>query len=232
VEHCVGPLGVGTLLVKPKRHVTRIAELTAREAEEQGPLLHRSAVVLDHLLEPAQTYVCLWSHADGKPVHIHYVVQPISRPLMAEFDLYGPWPSGRDVRPRRAAGRARRNRVRKESAGRVRPRSLKGGYETSSRREGTPCRFGFWEANRSAVSWQTARHARSGDQRLPVRGWRSMTVDFGRTASDYAAYRAGFPDEFFARLADMHVGTAGQRVVDMGTGTGRWPAVSRVVAVS
>jgi diadenosine tetraphosphate (Ap4A) HIT family hydrolase len=91
VEQCVGPLGVGTLLVKPKRHVTRIAELTAREAEEQGPLLHRSAVVLDHLLEPAQTYVCLWSHADGKPVHIHYVVQPISRPLMAEFDLYGPW---------------------------------------------------------------------------------------------------------------------------------------------
>jgi hypothetical protein len=59
-----------------------------------------------------------------------------------------------------------------------------------------------------------------------------MTVDFGRTASDYAAYRAGFPDEFFARLADMHIGTAGQRVVDMGTGTGRWPAVSRVVAVS
>ena len=47
--------------------------------------------MLDHLLEPEQTYVCLWSHARGKPVHIHYIVQPISGALMDEFDLYGPW---------------------------------------------------------------------------------------------------------------------------------------------
>jgi hypothetical protein len=30
VEHCVGPLGVGTLLVKPKRHITQVAELTSQ----------------------------------------------------------------------------------------------------------------------------------------------------------------------------------------------------------
>ena len=47
-----------------------------------------------------------------------------------------------------------------------------------------------------------------------------MTVEFGRTARDYAAYRAGFPDEFFSRLGDMGVGLDGQRVVDLGTGTG------------
>ncbi len=47
-----------------------------------------------------------------------------------------------------------------------------------------------------------------------------MTVDFGRTAGDYAAYRAGFPDEFFARLGAMNVGLDGQQVVDLGTGTG------------
>ena len=47
-----------------------------------------------------------------------------------------------------------------------------------------------------------------------------MIVDFGRTARDYAAYRAGFPDEFFSRLAAMDVGLRGQRVVDLGTGTG------------
>ena len=47
-----------------------------------------------------------------------------------------------------------------------------------------------------------------------------MIVDFGRTASDYAAYRAEFPDEFFSRLASMHVGVAGQRVLDLETGTG------------
>jgi SAM-dependent methyltransferase len=47
-----------------------------------------------------------------------------------------------------------------------------------------------------------------------------MTVDFGRTASDYGAYRAGFPDGLFSRLGDMGVGLNGQRVVDLGTGTG------------
>jgi SAM-dependent methyltransferase len=47
-----------------------------------------------------------------------------------------------------------------------------------------------------------------------------VTVDFGRTAADYAAYRAGFPDEFFSRLSDAGVGRAGQRAVDLGTGTG------------
>jgi diadenosine tetraphosphate (Ap4A) HIT family hydrolase len=90
VEHCVGSLGVGTLLVKPKRHVTRVADVTSEEADEQGALLHRSAAVIDRLLEPEQTYICLWSHAGGKPVHIHYVVQPISGALMDDLGLHGP----------------------------------------------------------------------------------------------------------------------------------------------
>ena len=47
-----------------------------------------------------------------------------------------------------------------------------------------------------------------------------MSVDFGPTAADYAAYRAGFPDEFFSRLRAISLGLAGQRIVDLGTGTG------------
>jgi SAM-dependent methyltransferase len=45
-------------------------------------------------------------------------------------------------------------------------------------------------------------------------------VDFGRTADDYGRYRAGYPDELYRRLAGMGIGTAGQRVLDIGTGTG------------
>jgi SAM-dependent methyltransferase len=45
-------------------------------------------------------------------------------------------------------------------------------------------------------------------------------VDFGRAAEDYARHRAGFPDELFTRLATLGVGSAGQRVLDVGTGTG------------
>jgi diadenosine tetraphosphate (Ap4A) HIT family hydrolase len=90
VEHCVGPLGVGTLLVKPKRHVTRVSQLVDAEAVELGPLLHQSAAVVDEVVAPEQVYVCLWSHAGAKPVHIHYVVQPATAALMAEYGVYGP----------------------------------------------------------------------------------------------------------------------------------------------
>ncbi len=47
-----------------------------------------------------------------------------------------------------------------------------------------------------------------------------MEPDFGRTAQDYAEHRAGFPESFFERLAARGIGVAGQRVVDLGTGTG------------
>lgn len=47
-----------------------------------------------------------------------------------------------------------------------------------------------------------------------------MDVDFGRTALDYARYRTVFPPELFTRLAELNVGLPGQRIVDLGTGTG------------
>jgi len=90
VEHCVGPLGVGALVVKPKRHLIRVSQLTDSEAAELGPLLCKSAAVVDEILAPEQVYVCLWSHAGGEPVHIHYVVQPVSAELMSEYGLHGP----------------------------------------------------------------------------------------------------------------------------------------------
>ena len=49
---------------------------------------------------------------------------------------------------------------------------------------------------------------------------RAMNVDFGRTAVDYARHRAGFPEELFERLATRGIGRAGQRVLDLGSGTG------------
>ena len=77
VEHCVGPLGVGTLIVKPKRHVVHVADLDADEAAELGPLLRRAAAAVAEAFDPEQVYVCLWSHAGGVPGHIHWVVQPV-----------------------------------------------------------------------------------------------------------------------------------------------------------
>ncbi|MBZ4323432.1 class I SAM-dependent methyltransferase [Streptomyces huiliensis] len=43
---------------------------------------------------------------------------------------------------------------------------------------------------------------------------------FGLTAADYAKHRAGFPAELVRRLHGHGIGLPGQRVVDLGTGTG------------
>lgn len=47
-----------------------------------------------------------------------------------------------------------------------------------------------------------------------------MNVDFGKTAIDYGRHRAGFPDEFFDRIFACNATRAGDRVLDLGTGTG------------
>lgn len=90
VEHCVGPLGVGTLLIKPKRHVTHLAELDAAERAEYGPLLARTAEVVQRLVEPEQVYACLWSHAGRVPGHLHVVVQPATTAALDAAGGHGP----------------------------------------------------------------------------------------------------------------------------------------------
>jgi diadenosine tetraphosphate (Ap4A) HIT family hydrolase len=90
VEHCVGPLGLGTLIVKPIRHVTSVAALHDAEVIELGPLLWRTSVIAGQLVDAEQVYNCLWSHAGGEPVHIHYVVQPVTRQQMSAFGAHGP----------------------------------------------------------------------------------------------------------------------------------------------
>jgi diadenosine tetraphosphate (Ap4A) HIT family hydrolase len=89
VDHCIGPLGVGTLIVKPKRHVVHVADLEAAEAAELGPLLRRTSDVVTKLTRPEQVYVTLWSHMGAVPVHIHFVVQPVTRALMDELGVHG-----------------------------------------------------------------------------------------------------------------------------------------------
>jgi len=90
VEHCIGPLGVGTLVVKPFRHCTAVAGLAASEASELGPLLHATSRCVHELTRADQVYVCLWSHAGWEPGHIHFVVQPAWRHQSTSFSHPGP----------------------------------------------------------------------------------------------------------------------------------------------
>lgn len=90
VEHCVGPLGLGSLIVKPRRHVTAVADLDDAEAAELGPLLRLASEVARDLVGAQQVYNCLWSHAEGIPGHIHYVVQPVTAEQVGQHRAYGP----------------------------------------------------------------------------------------------------------------------------------------------
>ena len=47
-----------------------------------------------------------------------------------------------------------------------------------------------------------------------------MEIDFGKTADDYAGHRAGFPDSLFERLFTDGTVRTGDRLMDLGTGTG------------
>ena len=90
VEHCVGPLGLGTLVVKPLRHVLHVADLTPDESAGLGPLLRRVSAAVTAVMRPQQVYVCLWSHAGAVPGHIHFVVQPALKDDIERYGVHGP----------------------------------------------------------------------------------------------------------------------------------------------
>lgn len=59
----------------------------------------------------------------------------------------------------------------------------------------------------------------TNDQKLD--GGRAF--DWGRVSEDYARYRDIYPDEFYQRMVGLGLCAAGQRVLDLGTGTGVLP---------
>ena len=47
--------------------------------------------------------------------------------------------------------------------------------------------------------------------------------DWGRASADYAKYRDIYPQEFYQKILDLGLCQAGQKVLDLGTGTGVLP---------
>ena len=47
--------------------------------------------------------------------------------------------------------------------------------------------------------------------------------DWGKTSEFYAKYRDIYPDEFYKKVADRGLCVTGQKVLDLGTGTGVLP---------
>lgn len=52
---------------------------------------------------------------------------------------------------------------------------------------------------------------------------KGKAFDWGRTSADYAKYRDIYPDEFYQKILSLGLCKDGQRVLDIGTGTGVLP---------
>jgi ATP adenylyltransferase len=85
VNHVVGPMNLGTLMVGPREHIVAVADLDDTAAAELGPVLRDTARVVEALCQPEQTYVCLWSHGAGVRKHLHTAVQPVTAAVMARY---------------------------------------------------------------------------------------------------------------------------------------------------
>lgn len=193
VEHSVGPLGVGTLIVKPQRHVVHVADLTAEEAVSMGPLLHRAASVVTELTHPDQVYIGLWSHAGRRPSHIHYVVQPVDHDTMARHSAHGPKlqaamfdfdeppsPSSIEAFARRARDLWYRNAIAQVSS---EPKTENAAFHRSSTPADAPVR-GLRE-NQSVVAKIRSR--------FPL-NWRGPALNFQFTGGRETDRRSGPPE--------------------------------------
>lgn len=85
VNHVVGAMNLGTLIVAPREHVVAVADLGDAAAQELGPVLRAVARVVEALCEPEQTYVCLWSHGADARKHLHFAVQPVTAAVVARY---------------------------------------------------------------------------------------------------------------------------------------------------
>lgn len=73
-EHCLGPFGVGAVVVKTKQHVESLWELPDDATEELGPFLRRISGAIVTGLGAERAYLTMW--VDKPPLHVHIVVYP------------------------------------------------------------------------------------------------------------------------------------------------------------
>ena len=83
VAHAFDAALPGWLVVLPRRHVTRLDELTREEAAELGPLLVDATAALRAVVGCLKTYVMLFAEREGFG-HVHFHVVPRMADLAAE----------------------------------------------------------------------------------------------------------------------------------------------------
>lgn len=90
VDHSISPVALtGWLIVKPRRHVENIGDLTEDEAARFGPISRSAAAAVQKALGAERVYVCSFGE-EWRHVHVHVVprypgMEPISWKLLGEM---------------------------------------------------------------------------------------------------------------------------------------------------
>jgi diadenosine tetraphosphate (Ap4A) HIT family hydrolase len=87
VEHCIGPFGVGAVILKTKQHKARFSECTQSEVKEFASLLKLIHDAMEDVLNPEHIYVSKWGEVTP---HVHFLIQPITQETKKKYQAHGP----------------------------------------------------------------------------------------------------------------------------------------------
>ncbi|HIK43551.1 MAG TPA: diadenosine tetraphosphate hydrolase [Leptolyngbyaceae cyanobacterium M65_K2018_010] len=73
-DHCVGPYGLGSVVVKTRTHRENLWDLSMAEAASLGPFLQQMSESIAQAMQAERVYISLW--VDQPPYHVHFVLQP------------------------------------------------------------------------------------------------------------------------------------------------------------
>lgn len=73
-DHCIGPYGLGSVVIKSKVHRENLWQLTPEESTALGPFMAEMSEAIAKAMEAERVYVSLW--VDQLPYHVHFVLQP------------------------------------------------------------------------------------------------------------------------------------------------------------
>lgn len=74
----------GWLVLVARRHITALAEMSAEEARELGPLVQRVSAALHRVIGCEKTYLAQFAeHPDHRHVHVHLVPRGADHPADA-----------------------------------------------------------------------------------------------------------------------------------------------------
>lgn len=82
IEHSVGPVPEGSMVLVLRRHIPRLGELNEEEAAEMGRLQVALSGAIEKVTKAYRVYVSLWNEGSN---HVHWVFMPVTAELRQKF---------------------------------------------------------------------------------------------------------------------------------------------------